>query len=199
MKDIMKIKKSLKIQKRGENTFFKNSKGKPVKYYILSDIKASIQKALQEYNIEYLITFQIDKDKQIENSNIEIYTYKYNFYRNDEEWIYQIDAPMSRVGKDANQDFGKSVTYNTRYGWQALFELYDETTEPDSNYNWRKEKPENQDRLLTQTEIEHLRKHLKDNLKKDRKGAVEFLGFYGYNSTGEVKYQDYINMLKVNK
>jgi len=145
---IVKISNEIRVGKDGKNTFQNYDYFKP------DDIAKALNPLLEKYNVIALFNMVFSKEKEMYEGKIAIEDLDSQDFVN-----YQFDIPLTTLkGTGEAQNAGATLTYCKRYMIMSIFNLGDNSSDPDNEKNKPAEKIDYKAILLKSTSLEELQK-----------------------------------------
>ena len=145
---IVKISNEIRVGKDGKNTFQNYDYFKP------DDIAKALNPLLEKYNVIALFNMVFSKEKEMYEGKLAIEDLDSQDFVN-----YQFDIPLTTLkGTGEAQNAGATLTYCKRYMIMSIFNLGDNSSDPDNEKNKPAEKIDYKAILLKSTSLEELQK-----------------------------------------
>ena len=145
---IVKISNEIRVGKDGKNTFQNYDYFKP------DDIAKALNPLLEKYNVIALFNMTFSKEKEMYEGKLAIEDLDSQDFVN-----YQFDIPLTTLkGTGEAQNAGATLTYCKRYMIMSIFNLGDNSSDPDNEKNKPAEKIDYKAILLKSTSLEELQK-----------------------------------------
>lgn len=145
---IIKISNEIRVGKDGKNSF------QNYEYFKPDDIAKALNPLLEKYELLTHFSMPYSKEKGMYEAELSIMDIK-----SDDKLVYRFDIPLTTLrGTGEAQNAGATMTYAKRYLQMNVFNLADNSADPDNEKNKPADNTDYEKKLKSAKDLEELSK-----------------------------------------